>query len=217
MKEEILEKIRNCIVNIDVKSIRSLVKEALAAGIPAYEVLMKGMAEGMDVVGQKYEAKEYFLSELLGAGEIMKEGIAELTPHLQVEKIKHVGKVVIGTVRGDIHDIGKNIVVMLLTSAGFEVYDLGVDVPPERFAEKVKETDADIVAISAMLTMTMGEMKTVIEELKKASSREKVKVIIGGAPITNEYAQEIGADAAGMDAAHGVRICKQWMSGGLLQ
>lgn len=211
-EEKILRKICDCIVDINIRSIRDLVKKALAEGIPAYTVLMEAMAKGMDIVGLRYEAGEYFLTELVGAGEAMKEGMAELSPYLKVERMKILGKVVIGTVRGDVHDIGKNIVKMLLTSAGFEVHDLDVDVPPEKFVEKVKETNADIVAISALLTTTKGEMKTVIEELKKAALREKVRVIIGGAPITDEFCQEIGADAAAKDAAGGVRICKQWMA-----
>ena len=209
--KKILEKISNCIANIDFKNIRGLVKKALAEGIPAYEVLKKGMGRGMDVVGKKYETGEYFLTELLGAGEVMKEGMAELTPYLQGVKLGHIGKVVTGTVKEDVHDIGKNVFEMLLTATGFKVYDLGVDVPPESFVEKIKETDSKILGISAMLTTTMGQIGTVIEELKKTGLREKVKVIIGGAPITNKFAQRIGADAAAKDAAEGVRICKQWI------
>jgi len=210
---EILQKIYECIVNLDVGTIRRLVREALEVGIPAYKVFMEGMAKGMDIVGRKYEMNEYFLAELIMAAEVMKEGMVELTPFLKMEGKKHLGKVVIGTVLGDIHDIGKNIVKTLLISAGFEVYDLGVDVPAKEFVKKVKETNAEIVALSALLTTTMGEMRTVIEELKNAGLREKVKVIIGGAPITDEFAREIGADAAAKDAAHGVRICKNWIGG----
>jgi len=209
--QEILEKICDSVVNIDVKKIRALARKALEEGVPAYEVLMKGMSRGMDIVGRKYEAGEYFLTELIGAGEVMKEGLAELTPHLKGEKIRYVGKVILGTVRGDMHDIGKNIVRMLLEAAGFEVTDLGVDVPPEEFIEEFKERNANIVAMSAMLTTTMGEMRTVIDRLNKENLRKNVRVIIGGAPITHEYAQKIGADAAAKDAAHGVRICKEWM------
>ena len=122
---------------------------------------------------------------------------------------------VIGTVRGDLHDIGKNIVKMLLESVGFAVYDLGVDVPPERFVEEIQKTKPDILGMSALLTTTMASMKTTIDELNRTGVRNKVKIVIGGAPITNEFAREIGADSAAMDAAQGVRICKEWMKKGV--
>lgn len=209
--QEILEKICDCVVSIDIKNIRALVKEAMAEGISPYDVLMRGMGKGMGIVGEKYEKGEYFLTELIGAGEVMKEGMVELTPHLEAGRIEHIGKVVLGTVRGDIHDIGKNIVGMLLGAAGFEVIDLGVDVPSKGFVEKVKETGAGIVGVSAMLTTTMGGIKDVVDELNREGLGKKVKVIIGGAPITDEYAREIGADAAAKDAAHGVRVCREWI------
>jgi 5-methyltetrahydrofolate--homocysteine methyltransferase len=209
--QHILEEIRHCVVNVEVGRSPALVKEALERGVPAYEIFIAGLSKGMDVVGQKYEAGEYFLSELLGAAQVVKEAMEELSPHLQREQTKRIGSVVIGTVRGDIHDIGKNIVKMLLLPAGFKVYDLETDVPAEEFAEKADETTADIVAMSSLLTTTMGEMKTNVRMLERSGLRKKVKIIVGGAPITDEFAREIGADAAGRDAAHGVRICKEWM------
>ncbi len=213
--EKILEKIADFIVNIGVGggSIRDLVRKALAKGIPPYEVFSKGMVRGITIVGQKYENREYFLTELVGAGEIMREGMEEISPLLTNKDVKPLGKVVIGTVGGDLHDIGKNIVKMLLTSVGFAVNDLGVDVPAERFVEAVKNGEPDIVGMSALLTTTMNSMRTTIEELHKAGLRGKVKIIIGGAPITEEFAREIGADSAAMDAGQGVRICKEWMGG----
>ncbi|MBS7654805.1 corrinoid protein, partial [Candidatus Bathyarchaeota archaeon] len=207
-KEEILVRIRDAIVNLDIDNIGRLCEEAVGAGVPAYEVVMEGMAKGMEVVGEKYERNEYFLAELIMAGETMKEGMKALEPHLKAGELKRTGKVVIGTVRGDLHDIGKNIVATLLNAAGFEVIDLGVDVPPEKFIEAVKENSPDIVGMSALLTTTMIEMEGIIKELKKAGLREKVKIIIGGAPITKEYAEKIGADAAAKDAVEGVNICK---------
>ena len=141
----------------------------------------------------------------------MKEGMTILEPYLKAGDMKAAGKVVIGTVRGDLHDIGKNIVVMLLRAANFEVIDLGVDVSPEQFVEAVKKYNPDIVAMSALLTTTMIEMENVIESLKKSGLRDKVKVIIGGAPVTPEFARKIGADAAAKDAVEGVRICSEWM------
>lgn len=212
-KEEVLDRVRDAIVNLDIDNIGRLCEEAVKAGVPAYKVVMEGMAKGMEIVGEKYERNEYFLAELIMAGETMKEGMKALEPHLKAGELKRTGKVVIGTVRGDLHDIGKNIVATLLSAAGFEVIDLGVDVPPEKFVEAVKENSPDIVGMSALLTTTMIEMEDIIKELKKAGLRNKVKVIIGGAPITREFAEKIGADAAARDAVEGVNICKSWMAG----
>ncbi len=211
-REEILKRIQNAIVNLDIENIGKLCMEAIEAGIPAYEIIMKGMSKGMEIVGEKYERNEYFLAELIMAGEVMKEGMKVLEPYLKSGEIKKVGKVVIGTVRGDLHDIGKNIVSTLLNAAGFDVIDLGVDVPPEKFVEAVKKNKPDIVGMSALLTTTMIEMEKVIKALEEAGLRDKVKIIIGGAPITSEYAEKIGADAAAKDAVEGVDICKSWVT-----
>jgi len=210
-EEEILTRLRDAIVNLDIEAVQKAAKDAIEAGIPAYKAVIDGMAKGMEIVGQKYEDGEYFLAELIMAGETMKEGMAILEPHLKAGDIETAGKVVIGTVRGDLHDIGKNVVVTLLKAANFEVIDLGVDVSPEQFVEAVKKHNPDIVAMSALLTTTMIEMENVIESLKKNGLRDKVKIIIGGAPITPEYAEKIGADAAARDAVEGVRICSGWM------
>jgi len=211
-EDDILEKIKEAIVNLDIDNIQKLCKEAVDAGIPAYKVVTDGMAKGMDIVGQKYEANEYFLAELIMAGETMKEGMKVLEPYLKAGKMKRLGKIVIGTVRGDLHDIGKNIAATLLRSAGFDVIDLGVDVSPEQFVEAVRRNSPDVVAMSALLTTTMTEMENTIKALKEAGLRDKVKIIIGGAPITPEYAEKIGADAAAKDAVDGVNICKSWVS-----
>ncbi len=210
-EEEILTRLRDAIVNLDIEAVQKAAKDAIEAGIPAYKAVIDGMAKGMEIVGQKYEDGEYFLAELIMAGETMKEGMAILEPHLKAGEIETAGKVVIGTVRGDLHDIGKNVVVTLLKAANFEVIDLGVDVSPEQFVEAVKKHNPDIVAMSALLTTTMIEMENVIESLKKSGLRDKVKIIIGGAPITPEYAEKIGADAAARDAVEGVRICSRWL------
>jgi 5-methyltetrahydrofolate--homocysteine methyltransferase len=200
-------------IALDYQKVKELVKEMLNSGISASEIL-KSMQEGMVAIGKKYEEGEYFLSELMAAGEIMKAGLEELMPHLIKGTMPSVGTVVIGTVKGDIHDVGKNLVKVLLQSSGFNVYDLGVDVPPEEFVNKVKEANADILALSALLTTTMNQARLVIEELKKAKLRDKVKVIVGGNPITEEFGKEIGADAAVRDAMHGIRICTEWVKGG---
>ena len=210
-KEEILKEIQRAIVNLDIDRIKEACKKAIDMGIPAYVAVMEGMAKGMEIVGEKYERNEYFLAELIMAGETMKEGMKILKPYLKVDKTQRKGKVVIGTVKGDLHDIGKNIVVTLLQAAGFEVIDLGIDVPPEEFVKAVKDHNPDIVGMSALLTTTMNEMENVIKALEKAGLRNKVKIIIGGAPITPEFASKIGADAAARDAIEGVNMCKSWV------
>lgn len=210
---DILADIRSCVVEIRIGETRKLVKQALVEGIPADKIFTECITKGMELVGSKYEAGEYFLSELLGAAQAVNEAMQELGPYLQTAPIERIGKVVIGTVRGDIHDIGKNIVKMLMSSAGFEVFDLDVDVLPETFVEKSRETKTDVVGMSALLTTTVGEMKTVIEGLQASGLRPKVKVIIGGAAVSEDYARQIGADAAAGDAAHGVRLCKGWVGG----
>jgi len=213
VKEDvILGKIRDAIVNLDIDGIQKACKDAIESGIPAYRAITEGMSKGMEIVGQKYEANEYFLAELIMAGETMKEGTKVLEPHLKAGDVKAIGKVAIGTVRGDLHDIGKNVVVTLLGAAGFDIVDLGVDVPAEKFVEAVKDSNPDIVGMSALLTTTMVEMETTIKALRKAGLRRKVKIIIGGAPITQEYAKKIGADAAARDAVEGVNICKSWVA-----
>jgi len=210
-EKEVLGKLRDSIVNLDIDGVKNAAEEALAAGLPAYRAVVDGMAKGMEVVGQKYEDGEYFLAELIMAGETMKEGMSVLEPHLKTGDIKAAGKVVIGTVRGDLHDIGKNVVITLLSAANYDVVDLGVDISAEQFVEAAKEHNPDIVAMSALLTTTMIEMENVMESLEKAGLRDKLKIIIGGAPITSEYAEKIGADAAARDAVEGVRTCNKWM------
>lgn len=209
--KEMLERICQSVVDLEIDKISSLVQEALAAGIHPYRIIVDGMSKGMEVVGQKFSAQEYFLSELLAAGEVMKEGMEVLAPLLEGAQMEPIGRVVLGTVRGDIHDIGKDIVKMLFTGARFEVFDLGVDVEARQFVEKVKETNAHILAMSALLTTTMDQMRLAMEELKQAGIRNKVKVLIGGASITPEFGKEIGADFAAMDAPQGVQVAIRWM------
>jgi dimethylamine corrinoid protein len=197
-------------VGLEYGRVKDLVRKALESQIPPQDVL-KAMQKGMAIIGDKYEEGEYFLSELITGGEMMKTGLEELTPYLAVESMATAGTVVIGTVRGDLHDIGKNIVVTLLQSSGFRVHDIGIDVPPGAFVDKVRDVNADILAMSALLTTTMTEMGIVIGELAKAGLRNKVKVIGGGNSVTEEFGREIGADAATKDAMAGARICQEWM------
>ena len=209
-RKETLNKLKDAVVNFDIESIQKLCKTALEKGIPAYEIVIEGMAKGMDTVGQKYECGEFFLSELIMAGETMKEGMKVIEPYLKSEGVKARGTIVIGTVQGDLHDIGKNIVATLLRASGFEVIDLGFDVSPQKFVEEVERSEANILGMSALLTTTMVNMDAAIKELKNKGLRDQVKVVIGGAPIDQEFARKIGADAAAKDAVEGVGICKSW-------
>jgi corrinoid protein of di/trimethylamine methyltransferase len=210
-KQEILNAIRDSLVNLDFDKSKEYTEKALEVGIDPQEIILKSVAEGMEIVGRKFEASEYFLSELIVAGEIGKEITKILEPKLKGVEVKKAGKVVIGTVRGDLHDIGKNIVAMMLEASEFKVVDLGADVAPEAFVDAVKRERPNVVAMSALLTVTMVEMKNVIDMLKAANVRNAVKVIIGGAAVTDEYAKSIGADGYGANAVEGVRICRQWI------
>ncbi|NHV99046.1 MAG: cobalamin-binding protein [Thaumarchaeota archaeon] len=210
-EENLLTQLKNAIVNLDFDGSKRLAQEAVAKGIPPNEIISKGISAAMEEVGRKFEASEYFLSELIVAGEIGKEISQMLQPYMKGTEIKKIGKAVIATVKGDLHDIGKNIFGMMMEAAGFEVIDLGNDVPAEAIVDAVRNHKPDIVGLSALLTVTMVEMENVINELKKAGLRDKVKVIIGGAPITEDYAKRIGADGYGKDAVVGVDICKAWV------
>ncbi|UCD45300.1 MAG: corrinoid protein [Candidatus Bathyarchaeota archaeon] len=209
-RSEILQRLSDAIVELDIDAIPRLCEEALEAGVPAHEAVIDGMAKGMEVVGQKYEDSEYYLAELIMAGETMKEGMAVLEPHLRAVEMKSAGRCVIGTVKGDLHDIGKNVFASLLKAQNYEVIDLGVDVSPEQFVEAVREHEPQLLAMSALLTTTMGGMGSVIAELERQGLRDGVKVIVGGAPMTQEFAEEIGADAVATDAVMGVRIVSGW-------
>ena len=210
-EQEILERLRDCVVDLDIAGVQEACKDSLSTGIPAYDAITKGLSKGLEIVGRKYEVHQYFLADLLMAGETMKEAMAILRPHLKAGGVGAAGKVVIGTVRGDLHDIGKNVVSTLLAAAGFDVADLGVDVSGERFVQEVRDK-SDILAMSALLTTTMSEMENVIRQLTEAGLRSVVKVIVGGAPVSPEYGKDVGADAVGKDAVEGVRICKGWLN-----
>lgn len=210
-KQEIFDRLKDSIINLDIEGVKIASEDALKANIPPYEAVIEGMAKGMNIVGQKYENREYFLAELIMAGEVMKEGMKILKPHFSGEEHRVTGKVVIGTVKGDLHDIGKNIAVTLFEAAGFEVVDLGVDVPVEKFTEAIRKHRPDILGLSALLTTTMMEMEVIIKRIKEAGIAEELRIIIGGAPITDQFAEKIGADAAANNAVEGVNLCKTWM------
>lgn len=211
-EQNFLEKLKECVANFDIDKIQKVCRDALVAGVAPYRLVMDGMAKGMDVVGRKYEAGEYFLAELIMAGETMKEGMKILEPHLKKGELKKIGRVVIGTVRGDLHDIGKNVVGALLSASGFDVIDLGVDVPTDQFVEAVRVHKPDILGMSALLTVTMPKMEDVIKKLEETGLRGNVRVIIGGAPLTEDYAKKISANAYASNAVAGVKICKEWLS-----
>jgi len=190
---------------------RTLAQEALRAGIEPLEAIDKGFKPGMDVVGDGFAKGELFIPDLMMSGEAMKAAITELEPELMKRRQERrvLGRVVIGTVQGDIHEIGKTLVGTMLAANGFEVYDLGVDVSPQRFLEKVREVDADVVGLSALLTTTLLNQETVILTLQEAGLRDKVKVIVGGVPASPEWADEIAADAYAENANEAVAVIKR--------
>ena len=199
----------DAILTGNAKQAEEVTKAAMEAKVDPTELLQKQMIPAMDEVGRRFECNEYFVPELLIAARAMKISLELLTPHLVEAGAEPAGRVVIGTVQGDLHDIGKNLVASMLEGGGFQVIDLGVDVPPERFAEEAKEKDGTIVALSALLTTTMTMMKTVIEALQQTGVREKTKVMIGGAPITQQYAEEIGADGYSDNASAAVSLARK--------
>ena len=177
------------------KQVKQLIPQALEEGIPAQEILNKGLLDAMSVVGEKFKNNEVFVPEVLVAARAMNAGTALLKPYLSADSSASVGKACIGTVEGDLHDIGKNLVRMMLEGKGLEVIDLGVDVSPEKFVETVQNEGVQLVCCSALLTTTMPSIGKVVEALKAAGLRDSVKVMVGGAPVTPEYAESIGADA----------------------
>lgn len=210
MVDQLLLRIKDSLVAGEPEVTVTLTGEALAAGIAPLVIIKEGLVAGMNIVGDKFACGEFFLPELVVAAEGMQRAMKLLEPHLLAsgEKIE-AGRVVLGTVRGDIHAIGKSLVGTMLTANGFKVYDLGVDVPREKFLEAVVENQADILGLSALLTTTMLEQKAVIEALEEAGMRGKVKVMVGGAPVSHSWAQEIGADGYAEDALGAVQLARR--------
>jgi 5-methyltetrahydrofolate--homocysteine methyltransferase len=193
----------------DMPAVEQATQAALDAQMSPGEILNQAMIPAMDEVGRLFEENEYYVPELLVAARAMKAGLAILRPHLVATGIEPKGRVALGTVKGDLHDIGKNLVGIMIEGAGFEVIDLGVDVGPAQFVEAVKDKDAQVIGMSALLTTTMPGMQRTIEALNEEGLRDRVKVIIGGAPVTQRYADEIGADGYGRDAAAAAKLVKQ--------
>jgi corrinoid protein of di/trimethylamine methyltransferase len=204
-----LKELYEAVVRGDARSSHAITQEALASGTDPLVLVNEYMVPAMDEVGRRFECSEYFVPELLISARAMKAALDLIRPLLTARGDEPVGRVAIGTVKGDLHDIGKNLVASLLEGGGFEVIDLGVNVSPEKFIASVKEKNANIIAMSALLTTTMPSMKTTIEALKQAGVREKVKVLIGGAPITQKYAEEIGADGYSESAVGAVALAKR--------
>ena len=204
-----MDELAQALRDLNEKKVYDLVEEGIKKNIPAMEII-QSCKEGMVAVGALFSTGKYFISELIFSAEILKAVMKRLEPLLQGAKSdKSAGKVVIGTVKGDIHDIGKNIVITLLRVSGFEVTDLGVDVPAEKFVAALREAGAKVLGLSALLNFTYPEMKHVVEEVTKAGLRDKVKIIIGGTPVNEQVRQFAGADYYAEDAVAGVNICKQ--------
>ncbi len=202
-----LEDVTNMIVDLDDDNIASVVQEKIDAGAVPQDIL-EALTLGMDEVGRRYETDEYFLSELVLAGETMKRAFEVLKPHLKADESGDRKRIVAATVKGDNHDIGKNILLAMLLSAGFEIIDLGVDTSADEIVQAVKDSGAKVIALSALLTMTMNQISTVDEALREAGLRDNVKIIAGGAPLNLKIAKELGADDYGADAIDGVRRIK---------
>jgi corrinoid protein of di/trimethylamine methyltransferase len=211
MDKELFESMAQSVIDGEVEDAERLARQAIEQGVDPLDAINQGFVIGVNHVGEEYAAGEMFLPDLVLAGEAMKAAVAVLEPEMQRRGTKRqmLGTVVIGTVDGDIHDIGKTLVATMLSASGFQVYDMGVDVPVQTFLEKARETSADVVGLSALLTTTMVKQKDVIEALEEAGLRPQIKVMVGGAPVTRTWAEEIGADGFSEDAIGAVTVAKE--------
>lgn len=209
---ETLKQISEFLQQGDHERVFELTKRAIGQNLPPKDILDNGLIAGMNVIGEQFRKHEIFLPEVLMAARAMYAGMDQLKPLLIKEGVPNAGKVVIGTVQGDLHDIGKNLVSILLKGAGFEIIDLGKDVPPERFIEAAQKEEAQVIGLSALLTTTTPMMNKVIDLVKDSGLNHSVKILIGGAPVTEEFAQEIGADAYAYDAAKAVECVKAFVN-----
>jgi len=211
MGDEIFAAMRQSVIDGDAAAAASLAEAALANGVPPLDAIEQGFVPGLSYVGEQFGLGELFLPDMMLAARAMQKAVAILEPEMARQNTTRsvVGRVVIGTVKGDIHEIGKNLVGMMLSTSGFEVHDLGVDVAPDRFVEAAREHDADIIGVSALLTTTMAGQRTVVQALEAAGMRPKVKVIVGGAPASESWAAEIGADGYSEDAIGAVALARK--------
>jgi 5-methyltetrahydrofolate--homocysteine methyltransferase len=205
----VLEQIANSIIEYDEEKVPALIEQAISEGTPAGQILEEGLLAGMAEVGRRFRDGEYFIPEVLVAAEAMKAGTTLLKPHLVDQGVKAAATAVVGTVKGDLHDIGKNLVVTMLEGAGFEVIDLGVDVSAEKFIEACRARPVQLVGLSALLTTTMPAMEAIVKQVREQVEPKPV-ILIGGAPVTDAYAKQIGADGYGRDAASGAELAKQF-------
>lgn len=209
-KEVLLEKLSECVVEMEDEEVTGIAEEYIEAGYPAYDGIMDGLVDGMNKASDLYDEEEYFVTDVLLCSDAMYAGLDVLRPHLPVETAnEEKPSAVIGVVEGDTHDIGKNLVKIMMETAGFEMYDLGRDVALDSFVEKAKEVNAKLVCMSTLMTTTMGGMETVVNKLKEAGIRDNVKVMIGGSPISQKFADEIGADSYTVNAVEAVRVAKE--------
>lgn len=202
--------IKRAIIDGEIDKIEGMIKKSLKRGTEPNDIL-RDLIAAMDVVGEKFEKKEYYVPEVLLSAHAMQRGLDLLRPLLSIEKAEVRGKIIIGTVEGDIHDIGKNLVAMFLEGAGFQVHNLGRDVPTSVFVEKAQEIEPDIVGLSAMISTSMETMQEIIEDFKQKKLRERVAFVIGGAAVTEDFAKEIGADGYAEDPKKAVRLCEKLM------
>jgi 5-methyltetrahydrofolate--homocysteine methyltransferase len=208
----VMTELSEAVIKGDSEKVKNLVQAALDGGTSAEEIIETGLTAGMDVVGERFKNNEMYIPEVMVAARAMHAGLDILKPLLTETELSKKGTIVIGTVKGDVHDIGKNMVAMMLEGAGFIVYDLGIDVPPDQFLAKAQEHGADVVAVSSLLTTTMDSMAEVVKVIKAdESTADKRFVIIGGAPISQDFADEIGADGYGENAGVGVDIIRKWL------
>jgi corrinoid protein of di/trimethylamine methyltransferase len=216
MSTELLAQITNSLVDGDPDQTVAGTKQAIAAGLEPLAIIEGGLVPGMRIVGERYASGEYFLPNLIVSASGMKQAMALLAPELKArrQELKSAGTVVIGTVRGDIHEIGKSLVATMLAANGFEVHDLGVDVPVDAFVSRVREAGANLVGLSALLTTTMRGQKDVIDALANAGLRQQVKVMVGGAPVTKKWADDIGADGWAQDAVAAVALASRLVARG---
>lgn len=209
-KEELLAKLSECVVDMEEDEVIEVAKKYIEEGYPAFDGIMDGLVDGMNKVSDLYDEEEYFVTDVLLCSDAMYAGLDVLRPHIPaVQNESKKPKAVIGVVEGDTHDIGKNLVKIMLDTAGFDMYDLGRDVELDKFVEKAIEVDADFVCMSTLMTTTMDGMRVVVEKLKEKGIRDKVKVMVGGSPISQKYADEIGADGYSVNAVKAVKVAKK--------
>ena len=209
-KEELIVRLYECVVEMEDEEVVDVCNEYIEAGYPAYDGIMDGLVAGMTKASELYDEEEYFVTDVLLCSDALYAGLDVLRPHLESTDAQgEAKKVVIGVVEGDTHDIGKNLVRIMMETAGFEMYDLGRDVPLSSFVEKAKEVNADIIAMSTLMTTTMGGMKTVIDQLQEEGIRDSVKVMVGGSPISRRFADEIGAEGYSQNAVQAVAVAKE--------